>query len=201
MKRLHFVPTYSRTNNPSGRNLMTTKLSVLKTAGCGLGFCIAFLTICEDQRAIAGIAQVNYLSKSESNRPFMVHNQVAGAENHDSPAAPAVVDMRKLSQPNDADPKLEAAPAPGIPDPAHRLVRDAKLDLGARLDLDISVIELADLASVTWPDSSLGCPQPGHVYSQVIVPGYRITLIANTREYLYHTDDKTQIVLCATPAK
>ena len=28
--------------------------------------------------------------------------------------------------------------------------------------------------AVTWSDGSLGCPQPGEYYTQVLVPGYWI---------------------------
>ena len=31
--------------------------------------------------------------------------------------------------------------------------------------------------AVQWPDSSLGCPQPGMMYTQIITPGYRVTLM------------------------
>jgi hypothetical protein len=27
-----------------------------------------------------------------------------------------------------------------------------------------------------WPDSSIGCPQPGMAYAQIITPGYILTL-------------------------
>src|SRR5216683_7053448 len=27
-----------------------------------------------------------------------------------------------------------------------------------------------------WPDTSLGCPQPGRAYAQIVTPGYLITI-------------------------
>ncbi len=48
-----------------------------------------------------------------------------------------------------------------------------------------------------WPDSSLGCPQPGGAYLMVITPGYRVFLAAEGREYEYHTDQKQNVVRCS----
>lgn len=41
--------------------------------------------------------------------------------------------------------------------------------------------------SVTWPDGSIGCPRPGMMYTQALVPGYRIVLKLGDKEYLYHS--------------
>lgn len=47
-----------------------------------------------------------------------------------------------------------------------------------------------------WSDSSLGCPEPGGFYLQVITPGYRIVLSAAGKMYEYHTDMTNRAVLC-----
>ena len=120
----------------------------------------------------------------------------AGADRPNNPSKPVGVDLRNLPPPATGDRRLKEAPAPGIPDYRPRLVRDVKLDLGRRLGVDISEIDLGDIASVTWPDLSLGCPRPGQVYGQAIVPGYRITLSAGGRAYVYHTDARTRFVIC-----
>ena len=36
-------------------------------------------------------------------------------------------------------------------------------------------------AAVTWSDGSAGCPEPGMMYTQALVPGYRIVLQAGDR--------------------
>lgn len=46
--------------------------------------------------------------------------------------------------------------------------------------LPIKNIEVISVKAVQWPDSSLGCPQPGMMYAQVITSGYQVTLIATT---------------------
>lgn len=39
-----------------------------------------------------------------------------------------------------------------------------------------------------WSDASLGNPQPGEAYAQVITPGFKIVLTAGGEDYEYHTD-------------
>jgi hypothetical protein len=52
---------------------------------------------------------------------------------------------------------------------------------------------------VTWPDTSLGCPEEGMMYAQVETEGFIIWLEANERPYRYHADAIEQVVLCETP--
>jgi hypothetical protein len=47
---------------------------------------------------------------------------------------------------------------------------------------------LVSAESVEWPDTSLGNPQPGMFYAQVITPGFKIILEAGGAQYEYHTD-------------
>ncbi len=49
---------------------------------------------------------------------------------------------------------------------------------------------------VTWPDTSLGCPEPGKFYAQVLVPGYRMVLEVGGRKVEVHTDLKGRAVVC-----
>lgn len=68
-------------------------------------------------------------------------------------------------------------------------------DLGVAPDqLTIVAVEARD-----WPDSSLGCPQPGRAYSQIITPGYRLVVRANGQEYEYHTSARTTMIVRCTP--
>jgi len=54
-----------------------------------------------------------------------------------------------------------------------------------------------DLArAVTWPDGSLGCPRPGVVYTQALVPGYQVVLALDASRYDYRVDTHGAPVLC-----
>jgi hypothetical protein len=57
-------------------------------------------------------------------------------------------------------------------------------------------INLFSILSVEWPDSSLGCPQPGVGYQQVITPGYQISLEWERAIYIYHTNTVDRVLLC-----
>jgi len=83
-----------------------------------------------------------------------------------------------------------------LPYEARRLVQMAKEDLARKLDLSISEISVISVEAVDWPDTSLGCPQPGIMYAQVITPGFLIVLEAAGQTYDYHTDEDSSVVLC-----
>ena len=51
--------------------------------------------------------------------------------------------------------------------------------------------------SVTWSDASLGCPQEGFAYAQVITPGYRLLFSQEGAVYAVHTNvDGSHAVVC-----
>lgn len=60
------------------------------------------------------------------------------------------------------------------------------------IGLDLIVIEVEERI---WPDTSLGCPEPGRLYAQVLTPGYRIVLGAGDERYVYHTSN-ARAVFC-----
>ena len=49
---------------------------------------------------------------------------------------------------------------------------------------------------MTWSDSSLGCPEPGLVYTQALVPGYHVILEQAGTQYDYHADRRGNFSLC-----
>ncbi len=51
-------------------------------------------------------------------------------------------------------------------------------DLAVRLGLPLERVSLVSEQQVTWPSGALGCPQPDMSYTQALVPGGRIAVIA-----------------------
>ncbi len=49
---------------------------------------------------------------------------------------------------------------------------------------------------VTWADGSLGCPAPGMLYTQALVPGYQVRLRGPGGELDIHLDTRGNAVLC-----
>jgi hypothetical protein len=76
------------------------------------------------------------------------------------------------------------------------LVAQAKEDLAARLGIQTSEIELLKYEEVVWPDSSLGCPQPGMEYLQVPMDGALIRLSTGGQVYDYHSGGSRGVFLC-----
>jgi hypothetical protein len=72
----------------------------------------------------------------------------------------------------------------------------AMADLSQRTGTPADQISLVSMEAVDWSDTSLGCPQEGMMYAQVITPGYKIILQAQGQTYEYHTDQTTSVVLC-----
>ncbi len=75
-----------------------------------------------------------------------------------------------------------------IPENAKKVVELAKNDLAARLKISESSVTVEDVIPEEWPDTSLGYPEPGKEYAQVITPGYVIFLSAEGETYEYHSD-------------
>jgi hypothetical protein len=78
-------------------------------------------------------------------------------------------------------------------------VAAARADLGGRLGIPAEEIELLEARQVMWADSSLGCPQPGMAYLQVLTPGVLIRLGVDGREHRYHGGSRGKPLLCPSP--
>lgn len=68
----------------------------------------------------------------------------------------------------------------------------------AATDLEVSVEEITvtTASRVVWRDSSLGCPQPGQVYMQVLTDGYHVLLDSPEGQLDYRADLGGRIVTC-----
>ena len=64
---------------------------------------------------------------------------------------------------------------------------EARQVLADRLSVPAAGLELVSDEPVQWGDTSLGCPQAGMFYAQVITPGHRITFRQGDDTYEVHT--------------
>jgi hypothetical protein len=91
---------------------------------------------------------------------------------------------------------------PGEDIPADPMLADfilaARQDLATRLGVEGDSLEVVVAEAVEWPDTSMGCPQPGETYAQVITPGYHVVLRAGDEAYNYHGDYQ-RVFLCENP--
>ena len=91
-----------------------------------------------------------------------------------------------------ATPEVPISPASAaqadVPVEAQAVVGLVMEDLAGMLDVAPDDIQVLSVQARDWSDASLGCPQPGMMYAQVITPGYLVVLEADGQTYTYHTD-------------
>jgi len=73
-------------------------------------------------------------------------------------------------------------------------------DLSHRLGVDLTAIRVVAVEEVTFSDASLGCPQPGMNYAQVVTDGMRVILEAKAVFYDYRADGVQDPFLCERAA-
>lgn len=92
--------------------------------------------------------------------------------------------------------RVDSTPV-SAPAQAARAVAWAIADMAERLDIAEDEVMLVQIEAVQWRDGSLGCPQPGMMYAQVITPGYRFVLEAKEKLYEYHSAQESEkAILC-----
>ena len=75
-------------------------------------------------------------------------------------------------------------------------VQAATDDLAAKIGVAQADIELVQVEEVVWPDSGMGCPDPGQMYAQATQKGFRIVLRSGEKEYAYHGGVDGEPFLC-----
>ena len=96
---------------------------------------------------------------------------------------------------------FQSMPAP-LTEDLQNLIDKAKEHLADRMSIAIDQVNFIGAYNVTWPDTSLGCPQDGMMYAQVLTPGYLIQLEHNNIQYEYHSGKSMQqVVYCKNPSQ
>ncbi|MGF1508000.1 MAG: hypothetical protein ACFB9M_00705 [Myxococcota bacterium] len=72
--------------------------------------------------------------------------------------------------------------------------------LTKELDVPRERIRVEAIRPVEWPDTSLGCPEPGQIYGQVITPGHEISLKVGEARYVVH-EAGGRAILCTPTQK
>jgi hypothetical protein len=82
----------------------------------------------------------------------------------------------------------------------HDMLNSMLKDLAGRLGVKESALQIVNVQSVVWNDSSLGCPQPEHSYLPAQTPGVRVVFVHDGKPYQYHGADSGHFVYCENPA-
>jgi len=125
--------------------------------------------------------------------PSPFPTQAAVTETVRPPATPPPLTVEIIPDPPTKPAKIQVTrPVPDSPTAVapdgylEGQVNRAKTDLAQRTGIDKEEISLVEFHILTWPDGSLGCPEPGVEYAQVLQEGYLIMLQAGLGIYSYH---------------
>jgi hypothetical protein len=77
------------------------------------------------------------------------------------------------------------------------LLREIRADAARRGGVDVAATAIVTSDAVTWRDGSLGCPAPGMMYTQALVPGWRVRIAAGGTTWEYHADRRGRWSWCA----
>jgi hypothetical protein len=103
-------------------------------------------------------------------------------------------------------PKIEQeTPMPaGLPVSTSAIPRNVRravvADAAKRFKVAESDVVLTRAEQVTWNDGSMGCAEPGRMYTQALVPGFRVVAKTSGGELAYHTDTRGTVVSCRATA-
>lgn len=87
---------------------------------------------------------------------------------------------------------LAAAGSGGMTDDEIRTL--AIETLAGEISAAPDTISVIHVSAINWPNSALGCPKPGMVYTQALVPGHVVLLKQGTSEYRVHMGNGRAIV-------
>lgn len=104
--------------------------------------------------------------------------------------APPKKPLERVPEGEDVVSEEALAPVPG--DLIAAIVADAARERG----IDPTLVQVLSAQRIDWPDGSLGCPEPGQMYTQAIVPGYQVRVSAAGRPLDYRSDLAGRFFVC-----
>jgi hypothetical protein len=78
----------------------------------------------------------------------------------------------------------------------HQLMEAILSDAAARSGTLREAFALVRAEAVRWGDGSLGCPEPGVMYTQAVIEGYWVVLDGEGKEFDYRATGTGSFILC-----
>ncbi len=118
----------------------------------------------------------------------------AGAAESPAPSPSPVRSIMQASPPvsPSSSPVDTSAIPPGILD---AVLADAAMRSG----VGAGAIAIVRADATIWPSGALGCPEPGHVYTDALEPGYWIVVDAGGQRLDYRATQRGTVRLCQNP--
>ena len=96
---------------------------------------------------------------------------------------------------------VATAPASSVAEMPQEVIAKARAALAQQVGATAAdSARVVTAEEVTWPNGALGCPQPGRMYTQALVPGYRVVFEADGKTYAYHASRAAGFKYCKLPA-
>ncbi len=89
-----------------------------------------------------------------------------------------------------------SAPGPDIPAEYQEIANEAIRLVASELGVSPDDVTVLSVEPVTWSDASLGCPEPGMMYAQVITPGFLVTTQVQGETHRVHLNEQGKGVVC-----
>jgi hypothetical protein len=107
--------------------------------------------------------------------------------------------------PPDQSPRTPApaatAPSSSVTEVPKEVIAKARASLAQQVGAQAAdSARVLTAEQVMWPNGAMGCPQPGRMYTQALVPGYRVVFDAGGQEYAYHASRTGDFKYCRQPA-
>jgi len=109
----------------------------------------------------------------------------------------ASVQPEQSSTPSDRPSALPSTDAGGQP-PAE-ILGPVVADAASRASVEPATVVVVSATAVEWSDGSLGCPEPGMLYTQALVSGFQIIVRAGDRDLDYRVRGPGRFRLCERP--
>jgi len=95
-----------------------------------------------------------------------------------------------------SDRAMPSLPAGDVPT---AMLEQVVADAASGAGVDASEVQVVTAEAVTWPDGALGCPEPGMMYTQALVPGFRVVVEINGEELHFHASESGDFAFCDDP--
>ena len=128
---------------------------------------------------------------------------VAPAQVLHEPSKPTTTKIPELSKtaPVSVPAPAATAPSSSVTEVPKEIIAKARASFAQQVGAaaaDAARIVAAE--EVTWPNGAIGCPQPGRMYTQALVPGYRVVFEAGGQTYAYHASRAGEFKHCKQPS-
>jgi hypothetical protein len=179
----------------------------MRRLGVCLGVCLLILTMvgmaCTAEE-LAGGSHELFPTRTATTEPGRQVDADEGVNTPTAPAEPPTAEQDAETVLGQGTPEQRQLPVQ-VPFPGETMITGEVPeellgaivdDLMERVNAARGAVEVQRAEAVVWRDGSLGCPQPGMMYTQALVNGYRVVLSYDGKTYDYHASENGYFFLC-----